>query len=157
MLASEAILPTLGDPSMTWVVAGFLLLILELLIPGFVVGSFGVAALLTAIPAALGVEIPWQIIAFGVIGLALVVPMRRMFLRSTPVLPSGVDRMVGRQVRCIEPIEGDLTSGLVMVDGARWTAAAAPGVNIAEGEQVIILIVEGARLRVARPGSEETA
>lgn len=158
-LASQAILPTLGDPAMTWIVAGLVLLMLEILLPGFVVGSFGAAALLTAIPAALGADIPWQVIIFGALGLALIVPARRLFLRSTPVLPSGVDRMVGRQVRCVEAIEGDLTSGVVVVDGARWTATARPGVEVAAGAQVTIIAVEGARLRVepASTGNEAGA
>lgn len=156
-LASQAILPTLGDPAMTWIVAGLVLLMLEILLPGFVVGSFGAAALLTAIPAALGADIPWQVILFGVLGLALIIPARRMFLRSTPVLPSGVDRMVGRQVRCVEGIEGDLTAGVVVVDGARWTATAPPGVEIAAGRQVIITAVEGARLRVSPVDAEGKA
>jgi membrane protein implicated in regulation of membrane protease activity len=62
--------------------------------------------------------------------------------------------MVGRQVRCVEAIDGDQTTGVVLVDGARWSASTEPGQAIEAGAQVVITAVEGARVRV-RPAATQ--
>jgi len=136
-------------PAELWVVGAVLLLIVELLVPSFFVGSFGVSAFIAAAAAGLGATLPWQIVIFGVVGAALVFPARRFFLRQSPDLKMSVDEMEGQRGVCIEPIEGDLHPGTVRVAGTRWTALTSPGIAIGEGQHVEVVRRDGVKLVVA--------
>jgi len=147
-------LPTLGfihgvHPSVVWLVAGAVGLILEMLIPAFVIGSFGLSALFAALAAWLGASTGIQIGIFLVLGLAFVVPARRFLHRSRRTQRSGSQELPGRLAVCIEPIDGDLMAGTVELDQTRWTAITIRGAQIARGTTVEVLAVEGARLLVA--------
>ena len=132
-----------------WVLGAIVMLALELLIPTFFIGSFGASAFLAAGAAALGASLAWQIVIFGVVGAALVFPARKFFLKQSPELKMSVDEMVGKRGVCVEPIDGDLNPGVVRIAGTRWTALAAAGVVIAEGDHVSVVRRDGVKVVVA--------
>lgn len=135
-------------PGVYWIIGGLVGLILEMVVPAFVIGSFGVSALFAALAAWLGASLPVQIVVFAVLGFVLVVPARRYFHKKGPTLRLGAQTLPGKLAMCLEPIDGDLQAGVVQLDGARWTAVAARGIRIDKGAMVEVLAVEGVRLIV---------
>lgn len=136
------------EPPVLWVIGGLVGLILEMLVPAFVVGSFGVSALVAGGAAALGAGLEVQVALFVGLGFALAVPARR-YLHRGRRRPRGADAALwGRRGTCIEPIDGDLQAGVVELDGVSWAAVTPRGGRIAPGEAVEVIAVEGARLLV---------
>ncbi len=136
-------------PSVIWLVGGAVGLILEMLVPAFVIGSFGLSALFAALAAWLGAPTGVQIAIFLVLGIAFVVPARRFLHRSRRTQRLGSRALPGRPALCIEPIDGDLMAGVVELDQVRWTAITIRGAQIARGATVEVVAVDGARLLVA--------
>lgn len=160
--AKEAALPLLGllgevHPAIIWVIGGLLGLILEMVVPAFVIGSFGVSAFVVALVSWLGASLPVQLVLFGVLGFVFIGPARRFLHRSGPTLRLGADNLPGKLGTCLEPIDGDLNAGVVQLDGARWTAVAARGLRIAQGATVEVLRIEGVRLVVAPRSAGSTS
>jgi len=135
----------------TWLVVGGALVVAEMFIPGFVIGSFGIGAFVAALMAWLGVELNGQLAICAVVGAALVMPARWMFrhlMRGAPDLQSGADAMAGRKGVVLDRIEGDLTPGRVRVNGSTWSARTAAGVVLEPEAVVRIERVEGVKLVV---------
>jgi len=135
-------------PGVYWIIGGLVGLILEMVVPAFVIGSFGVSAFFAALAAWLGASLPVQIVVFAVLGFVLVVPARRYLHKKGPTIRLGAQTLPGKLATCLEPIDGDLQAGVVQLDGARWTAVAARGTRIDKGAMVEVLAVEGVRLIV---------
>lgn len=136
------------EPPVLWVIGGLVGLVLEMLVPAFVVGSFGVSALAAGGSAALGASLEVQVALFVALGFALAVPARR-YLHKGRQRPRSADAALwGRRGTCVEPIDGDLQAGVVEVDGVSWAAVTPRGGHIARGEAVEVIAVEGARLLV---------
>ncbi len=135
-------------PGFTWVIGGLLGLILEMLVPAFVIGSFGLSAFFAALAAWLGLSVEWQFVIFGALGFAFVVPARRLLHRRSPHLKTGAETLPGKLGICLEPIDGDLQSGVVSLDGSRWTAVTERGQRIPVGVTVEVVSIDGAKLFV---------
>ena len=137
-----------------WIIAGLVLAVLEMIVPGMVIIWFGVAGVVTGI---LAIFVHNQYIQFGVFvvlsGL-MVVFSRWIAQRITHPEPErvGSNRMVGvngRVVVGIKPPE----FGRVKVLGEEWRATAA--CEIPAGGTVRVVAVEGTHLVVesAKEGS----
>ncbi len=131
----------------TWVIVGAALLILEMLIPTFIVGSFGVSAFFAAGAAALGWSPAVQIILFGVLGLLLVLPARRYLLARGPKLADASEALIGTRGVCVVPVSS-AAGGKVRVQGATWNATSAAE-EIATDTAITVLAVDGIYLTVA--------
>lgn len=133
----------------SWVVAGLLLLGLELLLPGNVFVWFGVAAILTGILALLA-SLGWQteLLVFIVLAVALVVVGRRAFSREAspgerPFLNDRALRLVGTSYVLSEPIVNG--QGRIHVDDTKWRVN---GPDLPAGTKVRIASADGTRLNV---------
>lgn len=135
-------------PAIYWIIGALVGLILEMLIPAFVIGSFGVSAFVAALAAWLGASLAVQIVIFAVLGFAIVVPARKYLVRRAPIIRLGAETLPGKLATCLEPIDGDHHAGVVRLDGARWSAVAARGTKIAPGVMVEVVEVVGVRLVV---------
>ena len=142
-------------PSELWLVVAMALLMLELVIPTFFIGSFGVSSLVAAGLAGLGLGLEWQITSFAVVGAALVFPARRFFLKQSPELKMATDSLEGQRGLCVEPIDGDLKPGAVRLGGTRWTAVTESGQRVAQGQAVTIIRRDGVKLVVLPAPSNE--
>lgn len=136
------------EPPVLWVIGGLVGLILEMLVPAFVIGSFGVSALAAGGAAALSASLEVQVALFVGLGFALAVPARRYLHRGRRRPRSRDAALWGRRGTCVEPIDGDLQAGVVEVDGVTWAAVTPRGGRIARGEAVEVIAVEEARLLV---------
>ncbi|MEO8756997.1 MAG: NfeD family protein [Devosia sp.] len=132
-----------------WIVAGLVLLALELVVPGgyfLWLGSAGiVTGLLSFIP---GLGWPWQVTIFGVLAIAIVVgwtviTRHRKTESDNPFLNRRAERFVGHEAVIDEPIKDGF--GRLVLGDSVWRIA---GPDIAAGEKVRVIGADGAVLKV---------
>lgn len=132
-----------------WLIAGMILLGLELLAPGMFLVWLGLAAFVVGL---LSFVIDWswqtQIIVFALVSLALV-PLWRRFARAgahasdAPFLNRRMDALIGREFTLDKPIVGGV--GSVRVDDTVWRVS---GSDCAAGTRVRVARIAGANLFV---------
>ena len=132
------------EPGWLWMIGGILLLIAEVIAPGFFLVFIGVAALATgAFTLLFDMPLPFQLILFTIYALVAVMIGRKVYANQTadstdPLLNDRVARMVGKSVTVIEAV--DEHSGRVRVGDSEWSARGGPG---RPGERVRITGVDG--------------
>jgi membrane protein implicated in regulation of membrane protease activity len=144
-----------------WLILGTLFIVAEIFTTGFVLLWFGIGALIAALLALAGLGLPFQILAFLLVSIALTVASRTIFerflMRGSPgrELKTGVDTLPGRIGVVVESSSGALQEGAVRVFASTWRAFPAQGEEpLREGEQVEIERVEGASVYVRRVDKE---
>lgn len=138
-----------------WFIVGMVLLISEFVIPGLVIGFFGLGALLTSLIVWLG----WventgkEIFICAVASLVLLLTLRRFvskwfigFTSDKRDLGTPPDGVVGKLVEVIEKIEPNSPRGRVRLNGASWRAEA--DTEIEAGATVEIVAQDGLALKV---------
>lgn len=128
-------------PSLIWFVAGFVLFLLEFVLPGFILFFFGIAAWLVAILTFfIDISVNVQLLIFLATAL-LTVALFRKYLRDklgmyrkAPTLLE--DEFIGKTA-IVEVDISPLKNGKVEFKGTSWEAASAE--HIAAGQQVLIL------------------
>ena len=134
-----------------WILAGLLLLAVEMATPGgFVAIFFGIGALLAGLLAALGIagSLWSQLLLFSIFSAGSLVLMRRPVRRwFEPAMPApGVDRLDGERGVVLEAIAPGGV-GRVEVRGSSWGArTVATALN--KGDRCIVERVEGLTLWV---------
>ena len=143
---------------------GMVLLVIEMFTPtygllavsGMVSMLFGGVMLFDS-PAP-ELQLGWPFIVSTMLALALVTgALARLGIKAHQVRAvTGVDGMLEQEGRAIDSIPGG-GSGRISTRGEIWTAAAAPGADIAGGDRVQVVAVHGMVLTVRRiaPLSEE--
>jgi membrane protein implicated in regulation of membrane protease activity len=133
-----------------WLIGGVLLLIAELIAPGFFLVFIGGAAIATGLVSMLvGIPIAAQLAIFSILAfLSARVGGRyaysyRYDYSSDPLLNDRVRRMLGKVVVVVEPV--DANGGRVRVGDSVWSARGGPA---AAGDRVRIVDVEGNCLKV---------
>lgn len=127
-----------------WMIGGILLLIAEVIAPGFFLVFIGAAALATgAFTLLFDLGIPAQMTLFALYAVVAVMIGRRVYANaptdsSDPFLNDRSARLVGRSVTVIEAV--DEHSGRVRVGDSEWSARGGPG---RAGERVRITGVDG--------------
>jgi membrane protein implicated in regulation of membrane protease activity len=132
------------EPGWLWMIGGILLLIAEVIAPGFFLVFIGAAALATgAFTLLFGLGLPAQLTLFTIYALVAVMIGRRMYANaatesSDPLLNDRSARLVGKSVTVIEAV--DEHAGRVRVGDSEWSARGGPG---RPGERVRITGVDG--------------
>jgi len=106
-----------------WLVAAVVLAVAEMLTLTAALGVVGVAALVPAGLAALGLPLPVQLVAFAaasVVGVVLVRPIALEHMRRPQLERFGVDALVGKRAFVVREVSD--RDGLVRIDGEEWTA-----------------------------------
>lgn len=138
------------DPEWLWLIGGVVLLIAELIAPGFFLIFIGAAAIVTGfIALLLPIPVALQFAVFA--ALAFVAARyggRRAYsmkydYSSDPLLNDRAKRLLGKVVVVTQTI--DAHSGRVRVGDSEWSAR---GIPAAPGERVRIVDVEGNCLKV---------
>jgi membrane protein implicated in regulation of membrane protease activity len=144
-----------------WLILGALFIVAEMFTAGFVLLWFGIGALVAALLALAGLGLPFQILAFLLVSIALTAASRTIFerflLRGSPgrELKTGVDTLPGRIGVVVESSSGALQEGAVRVFASTWRAFPVEGEDpLREGDQVEIERVEGASVYVRRVDKE---
>ena len=138
------------EPGWIWAIAGVVLLIAELLAPGFFLLFIGAAAIATGVFTLLfDLGIVPQLILFALYSALAVMLGKRFYAQpNTPdqqMLNDPSQRMIGKSLLVVDPV--DEHGGRVRVGDGEWSARGGPA---AVGERVVVTGVEGNCLTVER-------
>lgn len=137
-----------------WLSAGIILLVLEMLVPGFFLFSFGVASIITGLVAYIGGNLVIQVAVFCFSSLVIFLSLRpvfqRYFISDSQGVITGPDSLIGKRGRVTVRIENIKNSGRVNVNGEDWKALSSDGEDIEESESIVVLKVESINLIVAK-------
>lgn len=132
------------EPGWLWMIGGVLMLIAEIIAPGFFLLFIGSAAIATGAFALLfGLGLPAQLTLFTLYSLLAVMVGRRVYSNqpttsTDPNLNDRAAQMIGKRVTAISAI--DEHSGRVQVGDGQWSARGGP---VEAGERVRITRVDG--------------
>jgi membrane protein implicated in regulation of membrane protease activity len=137
-----------------WLVAGVVLLLVEIFTLTVFAGMVGVGALAAALAAALGAPLVVQAGAFVVTSTGLMVfarePVQRALNKGGSSASADPRSIEGMQAVVVEPVSE--TTGQVRVHGELWRARPYAGTGPVEaGATVSVAAVEGATLLVYSP------
>ena len=145
------------QPQYLWAIAGVLLLVAELGIPGLIIFFFGLGALLTAVVAWIApLSLNQQLLLFLISSLLMLVGLRRWLKniftgftarKQNPEQNADSD-FAGRTVLVREPIAPG-HDGMVELNGTDWRAASDE--TLAPGEQAVVTAQNGLTLQVRKP------
>jgi inner membrane protein len=140
----------LADPGWLWLIGGVVLLIAELIAPGFSLIFIGAAGIATGVLSlALGLPLVLQLATFAVLAFLAVRIVGRHFNASRydysadPLLNDRAARLLGTVVVVVQAV--DSHSGRVRVGDSEWSARGGPA---SPGERVRIVDIEGNCLKV---------
>jgi membrane protein implicated in regulation of membrane protease activity len=137
------------EPGWLWAIAGVVLLIAEVIAPGFFLVFIGAAAIATGLFAVLfGLGLPLQLILFAIYTWLAVMLGRRFYANraadsSDPLLNDRAGRLVGKVVTVVSEV--DEHNGRVRVGDSEWNARGGPA---AAGTRVRITGIDGNCLTV---------
>jgi membrane protein implicated in regulation of membrane protease activity len=137
------------EPGWLWLIGGVLLLIMEVIAPGFFLVFIGAAAIATGLFTVLfGLGTVPQLALFALYALLSVLVGRRFYAdrhtdSTDPLLNDRAGRLVGKVVTVVVPV--DEHNGRVRVGDSEWSARGGPA---APGERVRITGVDGNCLTV---------
>jgi hypothetical protein len=131
-----------------WLIVAAILAIAEILVPGIFLVFLAGAAALTAVAAALGVPLAFQLGLFPLFALGAVWCGKRLYHRnpvptSDPLLNDRGARLIGQTVTVVDAIQHG--SGRVKVGDGIWNAR---GPDAEAGARVRVTGIEGTSLRV---------
>jgi membrane protein implicated in regulation of membrane protease activity len=109
-------------------------------------GMLAVGAVAAAVMAGLGFGAVAQVIAFGVVSVALIAVVRPIAARHStqrPQLATGVEALKGKQAVVLERVDG--AGGRIKLAGEVWSARSLDGDSAYEvGQEVDVVEIEGA-------------
>lgn len=135
------------DPGWLWLIGGVVLLIAEVIAPGFFLLFVGAAAIATGLFAVLfDLSLVAQLFLFALYALLAVLAGRRFYAHqpsADPLLNDRAGRLVGKVVTVVSSV--DEHGGRVRVGDSEWSARGGPA---EVGERVRIVGVDGNCLSV---------
>jgi membrane protein implicated in regulation of membrane protease activity len=133
------------EPAWLWLIGGVLLLIAEVIAPGFFLIFIGAAAIATGLlTLATGLAVALQLAVFAALAFLAVRIIGRRFYASRydytadPLLNDRAARLLGKVVVVVQPI--DSNGGRVRVGDSEWSARGGPA---AAGDRVRMVDIEG--------------
>ncbi len=142
----------LSSPSLIWFIIGFVLLILEFVVPGLILVFFGGAAwLLALILLFADLSLNWQIFLFLVFSFTSVSLLRKYIRKkSRPVQDYSLETdILGKTARA-ETSMAPNTTGRVYLNGTSWMAINQGNQDIAAQQEVIVKGIRSITLLVER-------
>ena len=148
-----------------WLIAGVVLIAVELVSGTFVLLMLGLAAIAASGASALGAPLGVDVAVFGVSSAALVLLARPALQRrmrgeaADGAVNAGPLALLGTTAEVVDPITGD-DPGTVRIAGALWTARAlhdGPGSPaLTPGDPVVVVDIRGATAVVTAPTAGPT-
>ena len=132
------------NPVFTWCFVGVILLIIEFMLPGFVIFFFSLGAFIVALICLLfpSVTINSQLIIFLITSILTLVFLRKWFtnifsgiFNHKSEMPKNIDSYVGKTAVVTQKISEDV-NGKIEFHGTEWSAIANTAID--KGERVII-------------------
>ena len=126
-----------------WLIAAFVLVIIEICTAAFGSICFAFGAGFSALTAYLGGGYVWQLIVFAAVSLLTFIFLRpviiRLLERNSKDVKTNVDALIGRKAVVSETIDHAAHTGRVAVDGDDWKAVSEDKTVIEKGEDVTIV------------------
>lgn len=134
-----------------WFVVAIALMVIEVFVPGFVLGCLAIGALGGMVASWFSSAIEVQLIAASAVTvLAFVVirpfALKRLFREDR--LKTNVESLIGRRARVSQSFDKELLKGRVAIDGDDWMAYSKTDGKLDEGAVVTIEQVESNTLIV---------
>ena len=140
------------SPWHLWFIIAIILLIAEILTPGFLLASFGIGCLGSALAAGFGFGPKAQIAWFIAGTLVAFFGVRPFFAkycyRASNDLKTNVEALIGKTGRVVEAITQEKGFGRVLVGGDDWKGVSMDGGTIEKGTVVEVVRVEGTKVYV---------
>ena len=137
-----------------WLIVFVLSVVAEIATAGLVSIWFAGGAVVAFILAILDVPLVWQVVAFVVISLLLLVftrPLARKYINRKAEKTNVLDSIIGRTAIVTEEINNILATGKVTVDGMPWTARSAVAEEVIPvGTEVTVVSLTGVKCIVRR-------
>jgi len=136
------------EPSLIWLIAGFGLIIAELLTGTFYLLVLGIAGLVASGVAYAGGAFVWQAIAAAAVALAGIVGVQRYKKTILPGRMRGLD--VGQPAAFESWVNKGAGHARVRYRDALWDAQVADGASAEPGEIFYVAAVDGNTLKVSK-------
>ncbi|MGL4561319.1 MAG: NfeD family protein [Brevinema sp.] len=135
-----------------WLVVAAILFILEIATPTTILIFPALAALLTAFVALFVDQLVVQSVLFFIVTVIFIVMIRPLINKDTkhPEYKSGVDALIGTEVRVVETIDNTKNQGKIKSSGDIFMAVSIDDVIIPEGTKVIVVDIKGIKLFVKK-------
>ncbi len=137
-----------------WLAVFVLSILVEVATAGLASIWFAGGAFVAFLLALLDVSPVWQVIAFVVISLLLLVftrPLARKYINRKAEKTNVLDSIIGRTAIVTEEINNILATGKVTVDGMPWTARSAVAEEVIPvGTEVTVVSLTGVKCIVRR-------
>ncbi len=137
-------------PTLIWMLALILFLVVEAITVGLVCIWFAGGALAAIIVALLGGQVWLQVAVFLVVSVALLAslrPLTRRFIYDKQAR-TNADRILGQDALVTETIDNIRGTGAIRVNGLEWTARACDREVIEKGTLVRVTQLEGVKALV---------
>lgn len=135
-----------------WIIVAIGAFLIEILTLGNLICVWFIfGALASALLAWLKVQAIWQYIAFfvvSVVSMLIIRPLAHNYLRGN-VVPTNSDRLIGKNAILTKEITSE-NWGEIVKGGISWSCVSADNQPIAEGTNVRIIAIEGAKLVVKK-------
>ncbi|MGN0452957.1 MAG: NfeD family protein [Ruminococcus sp.] len=135
-----------------WLGLAVLLAVVEICTTQLVSVWFVAGALVTAVCSATFLEdkLLWQIVVFIVVSALALILTRPLVkrMKGFAVTKTNSDRHIGKKALVISDVDNEKGTGLVEVEGSKWTAKSRDGEIIEVGNTVRIEAIEGVKLIV---------
>ena len=136
------------DPSLAWLIAGFILIIFELVTGTFYLVVLGIAAFAGAGVAYAGGAFVWQALAAGLVAVAGVVWVHLVRKSISPKRMQGLD--FGQPTAFESWVNKSTAQARVRYRDAQWDAQVAGDASGEPGEILYIISVDGNTLKVSK-------
>jgi len=137
--------------SVFWLVLAIVLGVIEAVTFQMVAIWFCLGALAAIIPSVLGANIWVQFTVFLVVSVAALIgtrPFVKKVLKLRQV-HTNADSLIGQVgVVVVDSVEGEITSGRIVVSSQEWAACTEDGMELRKGDRVLVKKIEGVRLIV---------
>ncbi|GGP16876.1 NfeD family protein [Nonomuraea glycinis] len=134
------------DAWIIWIILAVVLGVAEIFTLTAAVGLLGIASLLTAASAAIGLPVPLQLLVFALsstAGLVVIRPIAARHIRQPQLRRFGVEALVGKPAYVLAEVTG--RDGRIRLAGEEWSARAYDEtLVIPTGATVDVIEIDGA-------------
>lgn len=136
-----------------WLLAGILLLTLEIVTPAFFAAALAIGCLVASLVSYLGARLETSWIVFSVVSLISVVylrPLAKKMYKGKP-LKTNAEAMIGKIATAESDMNSADTKGYVLLDGVSWKAVLdESSMPVYKGEQVKVVGMDSIVLKVKK-------
>ena len=135
-----------------WAILGMVLVAGEVFTPGFVLACFAIGCLASGLLAFWQFGVTVQLLAFSAASLVAFIGIRPFMARhlagSGDTYKTNADALVGKRGVVRERVDPETGRGRVVVEGEDWWGVTEGGRAIEQGERILVLGIDGARLLI---------